>query len=585
MKSIAGFQQRYQFNLSTDHLGEGGFGQVYKAMDTERDVYVAIKRAEKRADRFTLERVYNLVRSLPVHPNILGFLDYHSFDLGIAGEVEFLVLDYYEEGNLKAFLQNHTITADTFRRLVTGILEGIHFLHQQGIIHRDVKPANILLARKHGVFVPKVADFGLVKQDVELERSGLSNSSIGLTLAYAAPEQILGEPISPNLDLWAFGVMLYEMCTGELPFQSDAPLSTQRQAILRRKITEAELPEDLKDIEQPYQELIRRCLVRDRKKRVQSAAELLALLQEEEVVASDIKETPLPLPHVEKAAAQEVVHKEIPPANTPAANTSNPKQSASLKTAGVAILFIALLAGGWYFLGFGSALAAPIEDLEASLVRVAGGQLTVGCTPEQDNCDKDEDPVEQIELSAFEISKYEVTQAQWEAVMGNNPSKHKDCPNCPVEQVNWYDVEEFSQKLSELTGDTYRLPTEAEWEYAARGGQQSKGYRFAGGNVLMDVAWCGANSDQETHPVGEKLANELGLHDMAGNVWEWCLDGARDYESGLKTNPKGPMADRRVLRGASWYDGDAYARVANRFSVPLSPRNHANGFRIVRELE
>lgn len=276
--NITDFQKRYEFDSKKDSLGEGGFGQVYKALDKERDIYVAIKRAEKRNDGFTLEREFNLVNDLPTHPNVLRFLNYHSFDLGIAGHPEFLIMEYYEKGNLESFVAENRLTAVEKRRLVKGILRGLGFLHKQGIIHRDLKAGNVLIAREHGVFLPKLADFGLGKEGASLEKSSLSNSSIGLTVAYAAPEQLLGDPIRPNVDLWALGVMLYKMETGSLPFDSDRGETTAREAEIRKRIAQGELPEEVETIAEPIRSIIKKCLVRDRKERVQTADELIDLL-------------------------------------------------------------------------------------------------------------------------------------------------------------------------------------------------------------------------------------------------------------------------------------------------------------------
>ena len=157
------------------------------------------------------------------------------------------------------------------------------------------------------------------------------------------------------------------------------------------------------------------------------------------------------------------------------------------------------------------------------MVRVPGGTFTMGCTREQSDCDDDEKPAHQVQVRDFEIGKYEVTQELWEAVMGTNPSNFSGCAQCPVEQVSWDDIQEFLRKLN-AGGGRYRLPSEAEWEYAARGGVQSRGYQYAGGNSPGAVAWYEDNSGSRTHRVGQKQANELGLHDLSGNVWEWVQD-------------------------------------------------------------
>jgi formylglycine-generating enzyme required for sulfatase activity len=194
----------------------------------------------------------------------------------------------------------------------------------------------------------------------------------------------------------------------------------------------------------------------------------------------------------------------------------------------------------------------PVGSGNYDMVAVGGGTFTMGCTSEQgDDCYDTEKPAHQVTLSAFYIGKYEVTQAQWTSVMGSNPSYFKG-DNLPVEMVSWSDVQEFIQKLNAQTGKTYRLPTEAEWEYAARGGAQSQGYKYSGSNTVGDVAWYSGNSST-THPVGQKSSNELGLYDMTGNVSEWCSDWYGYYSSSSQTNPAGPSSgSSRVLRGGSW---------------------------------
>ena len=167
--------------------------------------------------------------------------------------------------------------------------------------------------------------------------------------------------------------------------------------------------------------------------------------------------------------------------------------------------------------------------------------------------------------------------------MGNRPSAQKNCDECPVEQVSWDDIQAFFKKLNvKYPGRKYRLPTEAEWEFAARGGTLSQGFRYAGGDDIDEVARHLGNSGSQTHPVGGKKANELGLHDMSGNVWEWCSDWYGDYPAGAQTNPAGPaLGSYRVGRGGSAWGGAVNCRPANRNGYTPAIRLDSLGFRLV----
>lgn len=206
----------------------------------------------------------------------------------------------------------------------------------------------------------------------------------------------------------------------------------------------------------------------------------------------------------------------------------------------------------------------------------------MGATKEQgSDAWDDEKPAHQVTLSDYYIGETQVTQALWKSVMGNNPSYSKG-DNLPVEQVSWGDAQEFIKKLNGVTGRTFRLPTEAEWEYAARGGKKSNRYRYSGSYNIDEVAWYDGNSRGKTHPVKEKMANELGLYDMSGNVREWCNDWFGDYSSDAQTNPQGPDEDScRVLRGGSWGDYAKICRVSYRYC--RTPMRHSSyvGFRLV----
>jgi len=228
----------------------------------------------------------------------------------------------------------------------------------------------------------------------------------------------------------------------------------------------------------------------------------------------------------------------------------------------------------------GENIVCTLNDIDFEMVFVEGGTFTMGCTPEQSKCNKDEKPAHFVILSNYYIGKYEVTQAQWRAVMGNNPS-YFNGDNLPVENVSWNDAQEFVHKLNNQTGKNYRLPTEAEWEYACRGGKFSASYKYSGSNTISDVAWYYENSDRKTHPVGYKQANELGIYDMSGNVWEWCSDWYGSYNSNLQTNPQGASTgSQRVLRGGSWNNHAQNCRVSYRHYSSPDSRGSGSGFRL-----
>lgn len=222
-----------------------------------------------------------------------------------------------------------------------------------------------------------------------------------------------------------------------------------------------------------------------------------------------------------------------------------------------------------------------VNGVQFTMVEVGGGTFTMGATSEQGSDAWDEEkPAHEVTLSDYYIGQTEVTQALWEAVMGSNPSDSKG-DNLPVERVSWDDCQVFIQKLNQLTGKQFRLPTEAEWEYAARGGRKSRGYKYAGGNNIDSVAWCDGNSGNETHPVATKQANELGIYDMSGNVLEWCSDWCGDYTSSSQSDPQGSSSGSfRVIRGGCYYNFARNCRVSYRISNTLDYRSGYLGLRL-----
>ncbi|MCQ2316172.1 MAG: formylglycine-generating enzyme family protein [Bacteroidales bacterium] len=223
-----------------------------------------------------------------------------------------------------------------------------------------------------------------------------------------------------------------------------------------------------------------------------------------------------------------------------------------------------------------------VNGVSFEMVYVEGGTFTMGATSEQESdADRDEKPTHSVTLSDYYIGKFEVTQKLWEAVMGTNPSIWKAFDH-PVECVSWNDAMEFCVELSRMTGRRFTLPTEAQWEYAARGGKKSTNAKYSGSSSAANVAWYVGNSGSKTHAVGTKSPNELGIYDMSGNVWEWCLDRKGSYSSASQTDPMGPSSgSNRVLRGGSWNNFARGCRVSHRSNFAPGYSSFNSGFRLV----
>ncbi len=228
-------------------------------------------------------------------------------------------------------------------------------------------------------------------------------------------------------------------------------------------------------------------------------------------------------------------------------------------------------------------LTFTVKGVTFTMVKVEAGTFTMGATSEQGSeAYIDEKPAHKVTLTKdYYIGQTEVTQALWQAVMGSNPSKFKG-DNLPVDQVCWDDCQKFISKLNSLTGSKFRLPTEAEWEYAARGGNKSRGYKYSGSNNIKDVVWYTKTTKKRTKPVGTKSPNELGIYDMSGNVWEWCYDWYGSYSSGAQTDPTGATSGSgRVSRGAGWDFDARFCRVSYRICCTPDFRYNNLGLRLV----
>ncbi len=290
------FRKQYNYDVRTDRLGAGGFGSVFKAWDNIRDRSVALKIAEVKPgyENRRLKNEVELIRKLPVHPNIAYYEgECHTFD-SPTGEVDYAIMQYYEEGDLSKLLKANALTSAQKTSVLTQILNGLDFLHAEGIIHRDLKPQNILIAKRRGEYIPKITDFGISKKDVD---STFSDSLRGAgSLPYCSPEQIRGMAKNKNTDLWSFGVIVFQMFAGRRPFDYGTHSSTSEagRSEMIRQIDMGRLPDAITEVPEPWQTLVRRCLVGDPEKRVKNAAECLDILSGK--YADTEADTPEPAP-------------------------------------------------------------------------------------------------------------------------------------------------------------------------------------------------------------------------------------------------------------------------------------------------
>jgi len=581
------FQQRFQYNPATDKLGEGGFGKVFKAYDTHRDRWVAIKIAEVKVglEQARLKKEVELVNKLPSHPNIAYYEECYTFS-SFAGEYDFGILQFYQAGNLQQLADKTQLSLTQKEVILTQLLEGIGFLHSHGIIHRDLKPQNILIVNRNGEYIPKITDFGISKQ-LDINKSSVFNNSLAGagTLSFASPEQLGDRTIRKNTDLWSFGVIAFWMLTGKLPFNTGSHASTSEtgRAELLRQITSGVLPSSLASLEPRWQNLIKSCLIVHTETRIHKADDCLALLS---------GKTPPPPPPPKPQPETEIKNPPKPtptPTPLPAPVATKNYTPYWLLAAAAVIIIVLLVMNSNNNSENDRAVTQPLQGKPAiEWVDIPAGTFTMG-SPVSETSRHSDETQHQVTLSAFRMSKYEVTFEQYDAFcVATGRSKPEDegwgRGRRPVINVSWDDAKAFADWMG------CRLPTEAEWEYAARAGTTTP---FNTGNCLSTAqanykgnypySGCSKGEYREkTMPVGSFPANAWGLHDMHGNVWEWCSDWKGDYPSAAQTNPKGPASgSHRLIRGGGWSFMAIYCRSADRFS--FSPGNRFNfiGFRLV----
>lgn len=450
------------------------------------------------------------------------------------------VMEFLDGGSLADYVKKHgALSVGVAKKILKPVADAVAFLHSNSITHLDIKPGNIMF-RSNGE--PVLIDFGLAKH---YDRRGNATTTVR-TLAYSAgfspAEQYVGlKQFSPQSDVYALAATFANMLTGKTPPEAiDLEFSLNDWSVC--------LPEEVRPA-------VVHAMAYSRKDRTLSVHDFVKELygNEPSVVEKPVSQ-PAAEPTVESKT--EVIGE---------GKKSTKKWWIIAACVAVAAVVGIVCASAPQLVAVEGSQTFTVNGVKFTMVPVEGGTFTMGATSEQgSDALEGEYPAHQVTLSDYYIGQTEVTQALWKAVMGSNPSDSKG-DNLPVEQVSWDDCQVFIQKLNQLTGKQFRLPTESEWEYAARGGRKSRGYKYAGDNDIGLVAWYEDNSGNETHPVATKQANELGVYDMSGNVEEWCSDGYDGYQSSSQSDPQGPSSGSdRVGRGGSFFFDARYCRVSNR---------------------
>jgi formylglycine-generating enzyme required for sulfatase activity len=474
------------------------------------------------------------------HSNIVNV-----FDIFEENGTAYFVMDYIAGRSLSDIV-NHDGPLPEARALkyIRQIASALQYVHDHNRLHLNIKPSKIMVDSDDNAIL---IDFGTSK--LYDEESGENTSNLmEKTLVYTPLEQMGNDVIkfTPATDIYSLGATLYNLLTGITPLPASRLASGEELDPLPDSVSDSTAL------------AITAAMTINKMKRPQSMTAFLALL-DGEVPAAEEK-------------------------RFPDQQSSSPIKEPWKKMLGwavaVVVLFGIVVAFG-YSRQSGSSKTFTVNGITFKMMKVEGGTFSMGATSEQEDPDDDEMPVHQVTLYNYYIGETEVTQALWTAVMGGNPSCFTG-DNRPVEQVSWNDCQEFIKKLNSLTGENFRLPTEAEWEFAARGGHNSQGYQYSGSNNLSSVAWYYDNSGNQTHEVKTKSPNELGIYDMSGNVWEWCQDWYGYYSSSSVMNPMGAASgSSRVCRGGCWNFNAGCCRSAYRGSNEPSDQFCTLGLRLV----
>jgi serine/threonine protein kinase len=631
-------------------IGKGGMARVYLALHKALNRKVAIKVMNRQegadsdfSDRFLREA--RIVANL-THPNIVTI-----HDVGEHDGHNYLVMELLPSGETLSDKIKAGVDRQYALSIVRQVATALKAAHEKNIVHRDIKPDNIMF-RADGSVV--LMDFGIARS---VDSAATQMTQAGLIIGtpqYISPEQAQGKNIGPCSDIYSLGIVFYEMLMGKVPYTADTPI-----ALVLKHISEP-VP-DLTGDAALYQPVLDRMMAKSREQRYSNCDQIIADIDRIAAGKPATQVTQVLSPaavNKARAAAESltIVEKiESTGAEKNAAQATEISSTTAGTGAGTAeiqkteILSTASSGAGsaeaqkteifntaafhkdkakvvtlarkkkthpvgrskksgtksksflWITLGLLIAISVymfvdvdmgklkmlvgldpgPVYSRVGRLITIPEGSFNMG----NGSGDSTENPVHTVSINGFRLGETEVTQKQWQLVTGTTPSHFSGCDDCPIDSVSWNDVQEFFKKLNTQTGLRFRLPSEAEWEYACR--SAGKNEKYCGGDDESTLAWYGNNSDEKTHSVQQKQANGLGLYDMSGNVWEWTQDCWHDSYDGAPSNgqawEKGTCA-QRVLRGGSWIGVAGGLSSTGRFASPPAKSSRNFGFRVAQDL-